>query len=127
MTDDQYSVIVTRPGHDTVRIGPFGYHHLAEHATWDLQGQLRNTCHPEGTTIAVAPFDESLPHLPLAPRDAMSLALLMDDEPSGGGTGSNFPDLYSRLHAQVGYEEAARLWGNACSLYDAMRAEPTDA
>lgn len=127
MTDVNYSVIVTRPGYDTIRIGPFGFRHLAEHATWDLHGQLHNTSHPDGTAIEVGPYDEALPHTPLTPRDAMGLALLMDDEPDGNENGSNFPDLYARLHAQVGYDEAARLWGNACSLYDAMHAEPADS
>ncbi|MFJ4988781.1 hypothetical protein ACIP9H_33895 [Streptomyces sp. NPDC088732] len=126
MSEAQFAVIVTRPGHDTVRIGPFDFRHQAEHATWDFRSQLRNTTHPDGTTIDFGPYDESLPHTSRTPRDAMELALLMDSEPDGDGTGSNFPDLFSRLHAEAGYEEAARLWKNACSLYDSLQAEDVE-
>ena len=56
----------------------------------------------------------------------MELALLLDSEPEGDGTGSNFPDLFARLHAQIGYEEAARLWRDACSLHGSMNAEDAE-
>lgn len=127
MSEPLYSAVITKPGHGIVRLGPLGFQHVAEHMVWDLCSQLHSTSHPAGTTIEVAPFDESLPHLPLLPRDSMELANLMDGEQGDDGSGASFPDLFSRLHAQEGYEVAARLWGNACSLYDSMHAEDVDA
>ncbi|MEV5786745.1 hypothetical protein AB0L42_38030 [Streptomyces sp. NPDC052287] len=51
----------------------------------------------------------------------------MDSEPAGDGTGRNFPDLWARLHAQEGYESAARIWKTASSAYDALHHDLAEA
>jgi hypothetical protein len=37
--------------------------------------------------------------------------------------GHAFPDLYSRLKAQEGYEAATRIWRNTCSWLDRSESE----
>ncbi|WP_189316383.1 hypothetical protein [Streptomyces brasiliensis] len=52
------------------------------------------------------------------PTDPYALADLMDDEQPGDGTGHNFPDTYTRLCAQEGYERAKDLWLKACRVWE---------
>lgn len=118
--EQQFSVIVIKPGYDDARIGPFDYEYAARSFAHSLDRQMSHTTHPEGTTLAFAPYDGQLPHIPVPPRDADSIAQQMDDDPPGDGSGVNFPDLYARLTAHYGYEEAGRIWQRACSIYDAM-------
>ncbi|MFF9410384.1 hypothetical protein ACF1B0_33390 [Streptomyces anandii] len=71
--------------------------------------------------MTVHPYVPGLDYTdPHVTRDPNELAMLMDGEPGGDGTGRNFPDLWARLHAQEGYEEAIRIWKKACIAYDAL-------
>lgn len=115
--DERYAVIVTRPGHDTARIGPIPWKHQADSMTANLNLQLHSTAHPEGTHIAAGIYAPALPHLPLLPIDAYALAELVHQEPDTSPE-ERFPDTYSRLLAQVGYDRSADLWHAACRLMD---------
>lgn len=47
-----------------------------------------------------------------------AFADLLDQEDHDLPMGHNYPDLFSRLKAQEGYEEAARIHSTACRLLD---------
>ncbi|MCL7429782.1 hypothetical protein [Streptomyces sp. YS415] len=81
-----------------------------------------------GTTVTMHPFIPGLAYTtPHVTRDPDELALLMDCEPGGDGTNRDFPDLWDRLQAQEGCEEAARIWKKACIARDALtRTEDAD-
>lgn len=51
--------------------------------------------------------------------DAYEVAAELDAEPGGDGTGREFPDLFAKLHPRRGYDQASRLWSQACAVYDA--------
>jgi hypothetical protein len=121
----QFAVIVTKPGHDTVRIGPIPWEHQADSMCALLNQQLHSTGAPEGTHSASGPYLPELPHLPLLPGDAYALAVLMDAELDGDPE-ALYPDLYSRFAAQVGDERGPALWRAACQAWDAMNAEPEE-
>jgi hypothetical protein len=66
--------------------------------------------------VSVEPYLPEHDHIdPHLAKDPDHIATLMDSEPAGDGTGRNFPDLWARLHAQEGYESAARIWKTACA------------
>ncbi len=122
--EQQFSVIVTKPGHDTVRIGPIPWRHEADSISANLNQQLHSTAAPEGTHSASAPYDPEQPHLPLLALNAYALAEQMTAEPDGDPE-ARFPDLYSRFAAQIGYDERGpAMWSTACMYADAMTAEP---
>jgi hypothetical protein len=47
----------------------------------------------------------------------------MDEEAPSTLMGHDFPDLWARLHAQVGHERASSIWRAAGTMYDAMHSE----
>lgn len=108
---------VHRPGLPDVQLG-FTYGHQAEHASWSLADDLRCTQHVEGTTITWGATPDSA--TPLAPvsTDPCEVALLLEQQDLNQPMGHAFPDLYSRLKAQEGYETATRIWRNACRWLD---------
>ncbi|MGW7425765.1 DUF1643 domain-containing protein [Streptomyces sp. NPDC054813] len=117
----QYAVVLARPGLPDIRLGPYDYLHQAASIATSLRLQRTSTQHVPGTTVTVHPHLPGLDYLnPHLPTDPDQLAMLMDSDPDGDGTGRNFPDLWARLHAQEGYEEAARIWKRACIAYDAL-------
>lgn len=83
--------------------------------------QLTSTAHPEGTAITTERHRGDLEYDDPAtwPTDAYDLAAGMDAEPGGDGTGREFPDLFAKLHARRGYDQASRLWSQTCAVYDA--------
>ncbi|GAB1331739.1 DUF1643 domain-containing protein [Streptomyces sennicomposti] len=118
--DDQYAVVLARPDLPDIRFGPYDFLHQAVSITTSLRQQRISTQHVPGTTVTVHPYIPGLDYAdPHVTRDPDELAMLMDGEPGGDGTGRNFPDLWARLHAQEGYEEAVRTWKRACIAYDA--------
>lgn len=122
-----HAVILDRPGLDPVRIGPYEHEYHAEEIAAGLRRQLHSTAHVEGTVIATGAFRSDLDHLDArVPTDPYTLAVAMDNDPGGDGTGRNFPDLYARLCAQEPAEYASNLWGRACSAYDFLHANPAD-
>jgi hypothetical protein len=118
-----YCVTITKPGHDTVRLG-FGYQFQAEMAATHLRTALRHTGHPEGTTtIDSGPTPPGV--YPEPPLDTTThvLAEKIQNTPDDD---SHFPDLYARLTAQKGPEQAKRVWLAACALLDEPREEAGD-
>ncbi|MFE9770000.1 DUF1643 domain-containing protein [Streptomyces sp. NPDC005808] len=121
---ERYAVVLARPRLPDIRLGPYDYLHQAQSITTSLRSQRSSTQHVPGTTVTVHPHLSGLDYLdPNLPRDPYQLALLMDSDADGDGTGRTFPDLWARLHAQEGYEGACDIWGKACATYDAMHGE----
>ncbi|GHE34264.1 hypothetical protein [Streptomyces capitiformicae] len=117
---EQYAVVLARPGRPDIRLGPYDFLDQAASMTTSLRLQRRSTQHVPGTTVPAHPYVPGLDYLdPRLPRDPDQLATLLDGDLGGDGTGRNFPDLWARLQAQEGYEEAARIWKRACIEYDA--------
>lgn len=127
MTDDtrqRWSVVVTLPDSndrpvevtDPIRrIGPYYWRHDADTAVFRLNLLLPGSA-PAGTTLAVEPYDGSLPHLDgHPPAGAIDLAEAIRTQPDGNG-GWGFPDLYARLHASLGAESARTKWASACAM-----------
>lgn len=118
-----WSVVVVRPGLATVRLGPVLFRSVAEAmsvALMDVPGRSR----PVGTTAGPEVYDDSFDYLSLLPLDAGALVVMMDEERDADhpgqehGGGESFPDLWDRLRAQFGYEEALPVWRVACMLAD---------
>ncbi|GGN46338.1 DUF1643 domain-containing protein [Streptomyces fuscichromogenes] len=125
--DARYAVVLARPGLPDLRYGPHEYLHRAASIATSLRQQLSSTQHVPGTTVTVHPYLPDLDYTePFVPRDPDQLADLMDTEPGGDGTGRNFPDLWARLEAQEGYEEAERIWRKACIAYDVLHHAPAE-
>lgn len=111
-----YCVTITKPGYDTVHLG-FTHASQAETASATLKGSLHYTAHPAGTTIDWGATPDGVAPEPPIATDLVFLAEEIDKMASGDGTGSAFPDLYSRLCAQEGYD-AGKIWLDACRLLD---------
>ncbi|WP_331752631.1 hypothetical protein OG440_40610 (plasmid) [Streptomyces sp. NBC_00637] len=107
-----FSVIVTKPGHDTVRVGPFTELGRAQGFAYVLDHGVRGIGAPAGTRFDVAAYDPHLPHLCVPADDAAGLARQMSAEPGRGGP-AGFPDLFTRLVADRCWEDAARAWLDA--------------
>ncbi|MER6125356.1 hypothetical protein ABT173_22525 [Streptomyces sp. NPDC001795] len=120
-----FSVIVTKPGHDTVRVGPFTERVRAQGFAYTLDYGVRGTGAPAGTTFDVAAYDPHLPHLSVPADDTAGLARQMDAEPGPSGP-AGFPDLFTRLVADRGWEDAARAWLKA-RAHRAQAAESAPA
>ncbi|EPH46894.1 hypothetical protein ABT390_33870 [Streptomyces aurantiacus] len=122
-----HAVVLTRPGLDPVRLGPYTSRHQTDEAAARLRRQLYCTQHVEGTTIHVADYRPELEHLdPRVPTDPYALADAMAEEQAADGTGRNFPDLYTLLIAHAGDTRAADLWNRACHLYDFLHGSDAD-
>ncbi len=85
----------------------------AEQACWRLNAALTHTTHVDGTTISWSPRPEGVTVLPPVPTDAWALAELIKREGP-----HEFPDLYSRLLAQIGDAESGQTWSAACAVVD---------
>ncbi|MEU0390495.1 DUF1643 domain-containing protein [Streptomyces chartreusis] len=111
-------VVLNRPGLPDLRLGPYYYPHVAAGVAAGLRQQMHHTQHVPGTVVTVQPH-RGADHLDArVPTDPYALADLMDKDTSGDGTGHNFPDLYTRLHAQEGDERAKELWLKACNVWE---------
>lgn len=109
------AVIITKPGYDTVRIGPIHFHHQAESWIRALNMCRHSTVMPEGTTWEIAPYDPAVPHddpaqIPTTPAE-LGVAIAQIDRIGE----AEFPDLFVRLQAVIGTDEAMRLWDQGCS------------
>lgn len=122
-TETELAVVVTKPGYDIVRIGPFPFEFQARGFAHSLEFRAFQSVRPEGTTVSVEPYNAELPHTPLPPNDPYALADLMDSEPEHGEVA--YPDLWTRLEAHYGYDEAAQVWRAACSAYDDLHSDAT--
>ncbi len=121
MSTPAHAVVITKPGHGTVRFGPL-LPSMADSWRLRLESALRHTAHPEGTTITVEPFD---PRADGGYIDPESIPASVDElmEPfradkGNDGTGANFPDVYTRLVMRHGDTHGNRLWEQACRRFD---------
>ena len=122
--DFPFVTTVHRPGLPDVHLG-FAVEHQAEQACRSLTIALQYTQHIEGTTITWSPTPDRVTVLAPLPTDQGSVALadLIAQEPNNLAPGHAFPDLFSRLKAQEGYETAALIWTNACRWLDHAESE----
>lgn len=104
-----FSVVVTKPGHDTVRVGPFTQPWRIRGFLYILDHGVRGTGAPAGTSFHVAAYDPALLHRPVPATDPAELARQMDTEPDQRGP-AGFPDLFTRLVADRGWQDAAHAW-----------------
>lgn len=108
-----YTTIIRRPGLPDVYLG-FPFRHQAEHASWSLADDLRNTAHIAGTTVTWGVTPTILTPQAPVPTDPCAVAELLQRESGTLPMGHAFPDMFSLLKAQEGYETAARIWNDAC-------------
>lgn len=128
-TDEQLAVVVTRPDSPdrpenadlVIRVGPYHSRYWAENAVDSLNATAHQRSRPDGTTITVEPYDESLPHrATLAGAYAHQVVDAMCAEPEGVWAEWSFPDTYDILRTTHGHDAASRLHRNACDQLDAM-------
>lgn len=121
MNNATHAVVVTKPGHGTVRLGPLPQTTVVE---WrrQLESALTGTAHPAGTTITAEPYDPGTAGGYINPASIpSSVDELMeplradtgDDDP-----GARFPDLYTQLVLRHGHTRAGRMWMQACCQLD---------
>jgi hypothetical protein len=115
--DYGFITTVHRPGLPDVHLG-FAFQHQAEQACRSLTAALRYTQHVEGTTVTWSSTPDGIAPLPSVPTDPGELAYLVEQDPNDLPMGHAFPDLFSRLVAQQGYDSAARIWREACFWLD---------
>ncbi|MDQ1041542.1 hypothetical protein QFZ75_008044 [Streptomyces sp. V3I8] len=126
-TDEFLALTVTRADGGVVRIGPIGFLHIAEQMVSAFATMAGNTTGAAGASYVIAPYEprDGETYLPLVPVNASVLAELADDEAEGSE--APFPGLWSRLHAQHGYETAQKVWKAACILMDGPPEESSEA
>jgi hypothetical protein len=118
MISDQRTVVVVKPGYDTIRLGPLS---AATARDWarSLEMKLHQTA-PEGTIIEVTSYNPGAgPHIDPAsiPRTVEDLIEPMRADP-GHPENGGFPDLYDRLVLAVGETRAGELWTQAGNAID---------
>lgn len=107
---DMFAVIIDRPNALPARIGPFIAHANAQRYADRLDTILRKRVMPQGTTVYVDIANPSYEHFDARlPTDPWSLRSLVD----AGGEENAFPDLYTRLCAQLGQSAADLVWDKA--------------
>ena len=122
--DRPWAVWILRPDLPDVQIGPLTYQYQASDQAATLEMMMHSTHHVDGTVLAVGRFRSEQPHLGAVPTGAEQLALLIQGWSGSDGTGRDFPDIYSRLQAQVGLDRASEVWLAAAALVDDEPAEP---
>lgn len=116
---------IARPGHDTLYLG-FAFKHQAKMAVHSLRRQLTHTTHIPGTTIEYGPTPTGVDVIPPLPTGAAAIADAIDREERDGDIGALFPDVFARLHAQIGYQDACDVHQAACDLLDMKDEPPTE-
>lgn len=116
---------IVRPGHDTLHLG-FAFKHQAEMAVHSLRRQLAHTTHIPGTTIEYGPTPAGVEVISPLPTGAAEIAEAIDREERDGDIGALFPDVFARLHAQIGYQDACDVHQAACALLDMEDEPPTE-
>lgn len=118
------AILVTREDGGETRIGPIFYEHVAEQMVRAFEGMRTNTEGAAGARFEIVGYDENKEHLSTvsAMRDGVLLAMYEEGNRADGP----FPDLWSRLHAQHGYDQALRAWSEACRYLDAEAAEAAE-
>lgn len=115
-----YCVRIAKGAHlPAVYLG-FTYKHQAEQVASHLKFWRLNSNCPEDAEISDGGLTPpGVIPLPPVPTTVGGLIEAMNAEDESQSHADRYPDLYTRLQAQEGHEEAARLWKAACSLMDA--------
>lgn len=114
-----YMTTVHRPDLPDIHLG-FRFAHQAERACWSLQQDLTYSAHVPGTTITWGPTPDGVTPLEPVPAEVHAYAELLEQENHDGPPGLRFPDAFSRLKAQEGYDTAARVHAGACGYLDGL-------
>lgn len=112
----RFVATVHRPNLPDVHLG-YVFQHQAESACASLRSALVGTTHVAGTTIT---WSQRLPGMavePPVPTEPASIVSLIEHDLYNGEP-DQFPDLFSRLAAQEGYDSAREMWRIACSSLD---------
>ncbi|MFG6197811.1 hypothetical protein [Nonomuraea sp. JJY05] len=117
------AVVITKPGYDTVRIGPIP----ADYApTWiaTLDKAQEHVSLPEGSKWEITAYDPKLPHeQPTAATTVPALIPIVRERigqsEEEGMDPARFPDEYVRMWALIGEEEAYQRWRDALMEVDA--------
>jgi hypothetical protein len=124
----QYAVVVTRPDNPQrppnadliVRVGPYGYLAQAQGVARHFTMTDHQRSRPAGTTIAVEPYDATLPHRPTLYGAGLSGVVdALTSEADVWGEWS-FPDTFDLLGGVYSHEEASRRHMDACLHLDTM-------
>jgi hypothetical protein len=116
-----YCVTITKPDMPTVHLG-FRHSFQAEQVAGRLIFDRRHSNCPEGAVITAGPTPDGVDPLPPVPTAPYALVEAMDAEDTEQSHELRYPNLYTRLRALEGQEEASRAWKAACSLADAEAA-----
>lgn len=108
----EFVVTVRRQGMSDLHLG-FAFQHQAEQACSSLRSDLTSTTHVARTTISWSRRPRGVTVLAPVPTDVCGLVEMIEKE-NYRGRADQFPDVYSRLVAQEGYELARRLWSAVC-------------
>ncbi|MGV9839109.1 hypothetical protein ACWDUL_33595 [Nocardia niigatensis] len=109
-----YAAIVHRPGLEDVHIG-FDSEYAAESACRSLTSSLRSCQHVPGTTITWGPTPDDVTTLGPLPTYYVDVATQLDQEDYELPYGHAFPDVHTRLKAQVGDVRAYDILTDACT------------
>jgi hypothetical protein len=115
------AVVITVPGQETVRIGPF----IAPTNAARYAERLRAVAarRRPAATVTTERAGESQPHIaPRVPTDPWSLAHEIAAEENEFAGEPPFPDLHTRLGVQIGEDAAEKLWERATGW-----TEPADS
>lgn len=114
-----YMTTVHRPDLPDIHLG-FRFAHQAEQASWSLTADLTYSAHVPGTTISWGDVPDGVVPLGPVPTEVHAYAELLEQENHDGPPGLRFPDAFSRLKAQEGYDTAARVHAGACGYLDGL-------
>jgi len=116
-----FAILITKPGdfNTPIRVGGL-LKHLADQWAYALEQAMTHTAHPEGTAIKIVPFNPKLPHINpdhfAASEESLPRRIRADK--GSNGTGSSFPDTYTRLVVYYGQNRADQMWSAACAEID---------
>ncbi|MFD9948986.1 hypothetical protein ACFWYW_52700 [Nonomuraea sp. NPDC059023] len=123
--DVPVSIVITKPGYDTVRIGPIPEHHAPQWIA-TLDEARESITLPEGSRWEIVAYNPALIHEPpTAATTGPSLIPIvrqrLNESVSTGEAmdAARFPDEYVRMWALIGEEEAYRRWRDAVMEVDA--------
>ncbi|MCZ1012061.1 hypothetical protein [Streptomyces lydicus] len=122
----ELAIKVTRTDGGTTLIGPIAFEHIAQQMVRSFELMAHNTTGADGAQYEVGPYapEPGETYLPLVPADTDTVMSLMDDPVQG--IEAPFPDLWSRLHAQHGYETARQVWHPATGMIDLLTKATED-
>ncbi|SFQ26477.1 hypothetical protein [Amycolatopsis rubida] len=112
-----YCARIVRPGHDTLHFG-FADETQARMAADNLRRQLADTAHIPHTAMEHGRTPAGAEVIPPLSGGAAEIADALAQEARVGDAPARFPDVFARLRAQFGYEEACEMQRAALALLD---------